>query len=209
MATWRSARELLAAVLAKYRELPGYSDTGHVITRVDGREHICKFQTAFNSNGDFRFAFERPHPYRPLRHRVSQHVVGQVSGNAYMASSGYTGPTTVKHWPDISMPVAAATGISSGAAHTIGRLLFPEVGGWSLSELKRPRFRSPKYVGGVLCYRVTGLQGASRSAVYVGMHDLLIRKFSARNGKTEEVRLGVDIWAKHLPEFFSVPQERT
>jgi len=36
MATYRSAREFMEAVLTRYRELPGYADTGYVITRLPG-----------------------------------------------------------------------------------------------------------------------------------------------------------------------------
>ena len=209
MATFRSAKEFMAAVLARYRELTSYSDSGYVVTRLGKGEHACKFQTALNPNGDFRFAFERPHPYRPLKHKISRYVVGRVSGKSYLASSRYNGATTVEHWSDLSMPIAGATGISSGAAHTIGGLLFPEVGGWAFTDLKRPRLRSPKVIDGVTCYRVTGLQGTNRVSVYVGMQDLLVRKFSHRNGKSGEVRLGVDTGVKHLSEIFCAPREET
>jgi len=136
---------------------------------------------------------------------ISSYVVGRQGGQAYLARLPHSGGTSVSHWPDISMAIAAATGISGGAAHTIGGLLAPETGGWAFSDLRRPRLRSPKLVDGVPCYRVTGLQGSVHVTVYVGIQDLLIRKFLDRKGKGEEVRLGIDIRAVHAPELFRAP----
>jgi len=206
MPTYLSAKEFIAAVMERYRALQVYSDQGHVITRWTGHdEFICSFQTALGPKGDFRFAFQPPRPYWRLRHTISRYMVGRVRGQAYFASARSGGAMTVETWPDLLIPIAAATGISSGAAHTIGRLLFPEISGWSLAELKRPRLRSPKWVDGVLCYQVTGLRGRRRMSVFVGMHDLLIRKIAARNGSREEIRQALDLETVHPDEFFEAP----
>lgn len=206
MPTYLSAKDVIAAVIERYRALQVYSDQGYVITRLPGHdEFICSFQTALGPKGDFRFAFQRPHPYWRLRHKISRHIVGRAHGQAYFASARSGAAMTVETWPDLVIPIAAATGISSGAGHTIGRLLFPEIGGWSLAELKRPRLRSPQWLDGVLCYRVTGLQGRRRMSVFAGMHDLLIRKIAARNGSHEEVRQALDLDTVQPDDFFEVP----
>jgi len=126
MPTYLNAKEFIAAVIDHYRALQVYSDRGHVITRLPGLgEHICSFQTALGPKGDFRFAFQSPHPYWRLRNKISRHIVGRARGQAYFASARSGAAMTVETWPDLVIPIAAATGISSGAAHTTGRLLFP------------------------------------------------------------------------------------
>jgi len=207
MSKYRSAKEFIAAVMERYRTLQVYSDQGHVIIRRAGHEEFrCIFQTALGAGGDFRFAFQRPHPYWPMRHKISRHVVGRSKGQAYLASTYYRKATTVDVWPDFALPIAAATGISMGSAHRIGQLLFPEIGGRSLADLGRPRLRSPKWVDGALCYRVNGLEGNKRVTIFVGMHDLLIRKFAARNGHNEEIRQALDLHTVHPATHFEMPK---
>lgn len=195
MPSYASARELMDAVMARYRALPDYSDRGFVTARRRGRDHVIVFETAYEASGDFRFTFDRPHPYRPLRHVVTRFVVGRRGGEAYLDRRASDGDVSTQVEPDFNLAIAGATGTSYGAAHTIAGLLFPEVTGWSFRELKRPRLRSPQLIDGVWCHRITGLQHRARMVIHVGVEDLLIRRIADRRPGSEERRLDVRVSA--------------
>jgi len=206
MASYSSAKEFVSAVIAQYRAMKNYTDTGYVQVRLQAGHYVIYFQTALGEGGDFRFTFDRPHPYRPLRHKVTRQVVGRCRGKSYLSSNSPDGSSSVELIDDFDMAIAGATGISGGAAHTIASLLFDEVGGWSLADLTRPRLRSPKKVDGISCYRVTGLHGRYPVTLFVGIDDLIIRKISCRRLNSDEVRLDVDTLATPAPEYFDVPR---
>lgn len=205
MASYSSAKELLNAVVARYRAMEKYADSGHVRLQMKGNDHFLYFQTARGEGGDFRFSFDCPHPYRPLRHKVRRHVVGRCEGRSYLLS-GWSSGQTLDLPESFGRAIAGATGISGGAAHTIASLMFEEVGGWSFADLKRPRLRSITSVDGVDCYRVTGLQGRLPVTLFVGMGDLIIRKLCCRKLRTEEVRFNIDTSTGHAREYFHVPR---
>ena len=206
MASYSSAKEFVNAVIARYRAMVNYTDTGYVKARLGAADHVIYFQTARGEGGDFRFSFDRPHPYPPLRHRVTRHVVGRCSGKSYFSSNRPDGRNSVVLRDDFGLAIAGASGISVGAAHSIALLLFEEVGGCSFADLKRPRLRSPKEVDGVSCYRVTGLQNRHPVTLFVGIHDLIIRKIAYRRFKIDEIRLNIDTHTVHPPEHFHVPR---
>ncbi|PTT78395.1 hypothetical protein DBR42_23580, partial [Pelomonas sp. HMWF004] len=70
---------------------------------------------------------------------------------------------------------------------------------------KRPRRRAPRQIEGVWCHRITGLQGRRRVVGYVGMDDLLVRKFGDRNGRAEALRWAIDIHQPRPAEHFGMP----
>ena len=206
MAEYSSAKEFVNAVIARYRAMANYADTGYVKVRLGTKDHVIHFQTALGEGGDFRFSFDRPHPYPPLRHLVTRNVVGRCGGRSYSSCSRPDGRNSVVLRDDFGLAIAGATGISGGAVHSIARLLFEEVRGWSFADLKRPRLRSPKEIDGVSCYRVTGLQKRHQVTLFVGVHDLIIRKIAYHRFKSDEVRLNIDTHTVHAPEHFHVPR---
>lgn len=205
MATFDSARALVAAVMARYRALGAYTDEGQVSMRLGRGEHVLTFDTAADARGNFRFAFRSPHPFAPLRHRVTTHVVGRCTGQAYLYSLTPDGQARREDAASLDLAVAGATGISAGAAHTIACLLYPDVGGWTLAQLKRPRRRAPRWVEGVLCHRVTGLQGRTPVVLDIGVDDLLIRRLTRRKGRVVELRRCIDLQAAYAPDHFLPP----
>src|SRR5215831_14278739 len=149
MPLYPNARSYLEAVYQRYRSLDAYGDSG--MSRSVSRRHprICNFETQYQRPGLFRFAFESPHPSRRRRHLFSKCVIGHDGTAPYFYSKHYSGPAGVEQAESLEMAVAGATGISSGTAHTIGALLFAEVGGFNLLDLRRIRFRRDRKVHGV------------------------------------------------------------
>jgi len=205
MPSFSSGRALIAAVMERYRALSAYSDVGQVSTRLRNGEHVLTFETTADAGGNFRFTFQSPHPYWPLRHKVTTHIVGRAQGQSYLYSLTSSGQARLENIAELRSGVAAATGISAGAAHTIAGLLYADVGGWTFANLKRPRRRAPRVVDGVLCHRITGLQGRTPVVVYVGVEDLLLRKFADRKSRAVEVRRHVDVDRARPPEHFEMP----
>lgn len=190
MPLFPNAREFLRAVEARYRSLPGYSDTGVSRSFSSRRPGICTFETAYAAPRRFRFAFETPHPYRSLAHQVSRDAIGTDGESVYFYSRSYDGSVDIEHPESLLMAVAGATGISSGTAHTIGALLFEEVAGFRLTDMRRIRFRPIREFDRVKCVAVSGLHpgGRGRVTAWFGAEDLLLRRLVRYRMKSEELR---------------------
>lgn len=139
MSSSASAESLIAEIARRYAEMSSYQDEGEVLQALDaGAEPIrTRFTTHFRRPGLFRFAFASPHPFPLLAHVITEHVSGADKRGAYAWTKTYEEDPEIEDEVSLSMAVAGATGISGGAAHTIGSLLIPEeVGGLSISELR-------------------------------------------------------------------------
>lgn len=208
MAMYRSARECLSAVAAHYATLRSYSDEGIVRRRARNAAPDCWFNTRF-AHGKFRFQFTTPHPYRKLRHVLSECVVGTDGVTPYFWSRHYSGAPMLDREERIEMVVAGATGISRGSAHTIGALLLKDVGGFStFRDLRRPRFRQMQDWDGVPCYRISGLHPfGHRYTLWIGQHDLLLRRILRHErSNREELRRNIRINEPIPEDTFAVPQ---
>lgn len=184
-----NARAYLEAVHAHHRALPAYSDTGWSRPLSPRQPGVCRFETRYLGPGLFRFAFERPHPFPPLKHIVSRSVVGHDGDSAYLHTQDGSRPATLSRPGSLDLAVAMATGISSGTAHTIGALLLAEVGGWNLLDLRRLRFRRQRIVAGVRCVCVSGLHPrGGRVSAWFGADDMLLRRLIDSRAGTEERR---------------------
>jgi hypothetical protein len=184
-----SARAYLEAVHAHHRALPAYGDTGWSRPLSPRQPGVCRFETRYLSPGYFRFAFERPHPFPPLKHKITRSVVGHDGDSAYLHTQHDGRPASLSRPGSLDLAVAMATGISSGTAHTIGALLFAEVGGWSLLDLRRLRFRRQRVVSGVRCVCVSGIHPrGGRVSAWFGAEDMLLRRLIDGRTGTEEVR---------------------
>jgi hypothetical protein len=194
MTTYRNAREFLEAVVRTYRELDSYSDTGKSHRPNCRRERLCTFRTAFRAPTDFRFEFESPHPYRKLKDLGAKTVVGIHGANPYYFVQSYRGEKMLERPDSLDLAVAGATGVSSGTAHTIAALLFSEVSGFTLLDLKRLRFRKDRVVDGVNCKAVSGLHPrGGRWTAWFGESDLLLRRQVRVKFRTEELRTGIHV----------------
>lgn len=190
MARHPNARAYLQAVHAHYRSLQAYSDSGLSRAMDPRRPHVCRFETRYLAPGLFRFAFERAHPSPNLKHRVSRSVVGHDGDSAYLHVQHHGRPATLNRPGSLDIALAMATGISSGTAHTIGALLFADVSGWSLLDLRRLRFRHHRIVAGVRCVCVSGIHPrGGRVSAWFGADDMLLRRLLDSRLGAEELRV--------------------
>lgn len=191
------AREVLREMVARYTSLTSYSDTGRVtcLRPETGDENRIAFSTLYKSPSYFRFAFTRPHAYRPLRHLATQHVAGFDGTSGYVTMKGYDGRMTDKFPITLSSAVAHATGISRGSAHTIGRLLLPEVGGRSLVSSLEPTRATDVVVDDTPFYiiKTRGARGDLEEELWIEKSSFLLRKLISRREDRESTEMRENI----------------
>ncbi|WP_342118722.1 hypothetical protein [Pseudoduganella sp. OTU4001] len=189
-----NASSFLELVEARYRELHDYADHGQVKRAGPGGE--CNFTTDYHQGGTFRFRAWFGHPYRPLRHMIFRHEIGMDQSKApYSVSQFHEDAAQRREEESLAMAIAGATGISHGSAHTIGTLLFQDVGGMPLKNWKRLRFRRMRDVDGVLCITISGRRpSAGRMLACFGAEDLLLRRLQWKftKGHRSEKRRVID-----------------
>src|ERR1700729_2786458 len=136
----KEARQLLEQVAATYTSMSSYADAGCVSQHLQPSDSVLQtdFSTLYAAPDLFRFEFSRRHPYPPLRHLVTRHVVGFDGFGAYALRQEYDMPPTLQTRQDLSHAVSRVAGASSGSAHNIARLL-KQVHGLSILDLLEPR----------------------------------------------------------------------
>ncbi len=209
MSRYANAREFLQAVMNRYRSISGYSDEGVSYSYGRGHRSVCTFRSDYRQPRLFRFSFSRSHPYKPLSHIITSYAIGSDGKQAYFYSRSFEGKEELELEKSLEMAVAGATGISSGTAHTIGELLFDEIGGFSFLDLKRIRFRRTREIDGVHCVAISGLHpNGGRITAWFGVDDLLLRRKLRKHsrGKTDELRFRVKSDSACSPEFFYIPK---
>src|SRR6185312_13830343 len=145
--------ELLAATEEGYRSISVYRDRGRVTVRTGGA-------TPFVDERAFATEFIRPDPFRfelQYRHhagaRLRKFVVCAASGDTrieWNVAQQYRQPNS------LSAALAAATGISYGAARAIPGLLMEEVGGRKATDLTGVISLGDDLLDGVACHRIVG-----------------------------------------------------
>jgi len=154
-----AAREILSAMAKAYADCTSYRDTGTVSTKFSSlgtvsadsfggeRSNRLEFKTAFVRGGSFRFEYSD--------------LDGHAAHKPYIiASDG----KTVRSWwhvkpgvetaASLGMAIAGATGVSSGSAHHIPRLLLPEIDGWPLTAVVDPRLDGEETLDGHVCLKL-------------------------------------------------------
>lgn len=190
-------RALIERIVARYRSLRSYSDRGTVRDLSASRDAV-RFSTAYRQPTKFRFEFESPHPYGPLRHKSSRCQIGHDGGAPYFWSCSYDGEKKLERQEPFDLVVAGATGISRASAHTIAALLFPSIGGLEFLRLKSIRSYRGKVVCGVPCLGVTAKHPAGgRIDMFFGQRDLLLRRLDYRRFKQSQTRRVVRTSASH------------
>jgi hypothetical protein len=193
MANGAEARQLLEEVVKTYASMESYSDVGSVTQQVHPGDPVLRmeFSTLYKRPNLFRFEFSRPHPYPPLRHLVTRHVVGYDGFGAYTLQRGHESEPTLQTRDDLSHAVAGATGVSSGSAHNIGRLLLQEVTGLSILDLVDPQFGAEMEIAGAPCYSISAkLPKGGERELCIERGTLLVRRVRTRYGSApaEELR---------------------
>ena len=146
---------------AIYAACQSYMDEGEVNTifiQNKSRRIVTKpFCTAFVRPSSFRFEF---------RNRYSE----EEEWERYVV---WTDGISVKTWwtvhpgvyinSSLSRAIAGATGVSSGSAHNIPRLLMPdEIGGSALSSIMDWKLLREEEVGSIIAYVIEGRRHSDR-----------------------------------------------
>jgi hypothetical protein len=156
MPTADHAKALLEEVAARYASITSYADCGTVDTQLidNGPVFTTLFSTLYKKPSLYRFEFQRPHPYPPLQNIITRHAVVFDGSTAYTSKqTGADAPQT-EFAESFSLAIAAATGVSAGSAHRIGRLLIPAIGGYSILDLVDLRQGMDTVVDATPCYSV-------------------------------------------------------
>jgi hypothetical protein len=175
------AEDLLRDMANLYASMASYADSGAVHTKLDasGLPYSQSFSTVFKRPALFRFEFWRPHPYERLRSLVTRHVAGFDGRAAYFVTQRPDAAPVREERPSLSTAVAGATGISGGSAHTIARLLLPDVGGLSILDLVGASFNPERpTIDGIACHSVTAQhpQSGAPTEFWIEKDSLLLRK---------------------------------
>lgn len=208
MTSYRNAQECLAAIASHYKSLENYSDVGVVREMGLSGEISCWFDTQYIRPNQFRFQFTTPHPYKPLRHIVHKAIIGSDGCTPYFYKDYPHVGSNLEIEESLALAVAGATGISKGTAKSIADLLLESIGGFSLTMLKRTRFRKNRSFEGQICSRISGLHPhprGGRFTIWFGTHDLLIRKIIKHKFKHEEIRTNIRTNIHLEKELFDLP----
>ncbi len=182
------APTLLRRVVKAYAALNSYQDSG-TVTRYDGSDspYQTPFMTAYQSPSLFRFSFSRPHPYPPLRHIVTKVDLGFDGTAAFYVTKRYDKPPMSQPTQDLNEAIARATGISSGAAHTISQLLLRDISGFSILELVEARSLDDTRFNGIECHLISAQHPKGGEwRFWIEKDTLLIRKLRTYPGAQDE-----------------------
>jgi hypothetical protein len=192
------AVDVLRNMVRLYAAFDSYRDTGYVTTTFaeSGVVHRRSFSTLYQQPSLFRFTFFSPHPFPPLAHIMTEHVAGFDGTEGYIGRKGPEDLRAVRTVTSLKLAIARATGISSGSARTIGRLLLPDVDGLSVLDLLNPRFNPDTGVDGAICYSITAEhpKGGERE-LWIEKDTFLLRKIIGlrETARSEEVRENIHV----------------
>ena len=198
-----SAGDLLSKMARTHASMKSYTDRGVVRLYLipNSSPNETTFETAFERPARFRFAWVMHHPFPPLRHIAWPAVVWSDGADSYSRYDYGLGPPVTEKVESLGMAIAGATGVSNGAAHTVPRLLMPEIGGTSVADLKSGTVVGIESVEGEPCYHVVGEARIGQTDVWIGTKDSLIRKVQERLSSTlqEEIRRDIHV-GEEIPQ---------
>jgi hypothetical protein len=191
------AKDVLRSVVEKYASIGSYSDTGQVTTRIaaTGLVHRITFSTVYQRPSLFRFTFFRPHAHPPLGHLMTEHAAGYDGTVGYCVAKRSDGTTARRSPISLEIAIARATGVSSGSAHTIGRLLLPQVQGQSILDLVDAQRGEDVAINGTSCYSITAraARGDRQQEFWIEKDSCLLRQRITRSEQSESVEVRENI----------------
>jgi len=192
-----NATDVLRMLGSLYASMISYSDRGLSTRRArSGTFRQTPFSTLYQKPSLFRFECSRPHPYPPLGHIVTQHVIGFDGTTAYSRIKTDGNPETATSVENLSLAIAAAVPTSYGASLTVARLLVPEVEGFSILDLTDPQIKEETHIDGIVCYAIAARhpKGADYE-LWVERDSLYLRKVIQTSGqdRREEVRASIRV----------------
>ncbi|HEY0073657.1 MAG TPA: hypothetical protein VGB77_06105 [Abditibacteriaceae bacterium] len=175
------AKQIVDRMAAMYAACQSYMDEGEVNTifiQNKGRRIVTKpFCTAFVRPSNFRFEFRDRHSEEEEWQRY------MVWTDGISVKTWWTVRPGVEIKPSLSRAIAGATGVSSGSAHNIPKLLMPdEITGSALSSVVEWKLLREEDVGSITAYVIEGRRHGDRlTTFWVDKRTLLILKiFSQR-----------------------------
>lgn len=176
------AQALLQQSRSAYAALKSYRDQGTVRYDVLGSTQEVRFETVFVRPDRFRFEWSKGHPFPPLRSMTTRTAIWFDGEAAFWWQRDSFKRETQSRMESLSRAVAGATGVSSGAAHTIATLLLPDLWGADKFGDSLLNLRDAKHVGegvvdAVPCERVAGVDWRDEPVeLWIGRHDRVIRR---------------------------------
>lgn len=173
-----TASVLLSMVEDRYKQIRTYRDHGLLLARYEGEEKPDEiiFKTWFVRPAKFRFewVWKTESAVASKMLNSSQVVLNNESG----AFSFDSNTGQFQHEESFRLSIAAATGVSLGAVHTVISLLLPDLGGSGILGLQQPVL-SDLILNGERQFRLTGrCSDGSIQELFIGAEDLLIRRLN-------------------------------
>lgn len=170
----------LEACAKVYKEAKNYRDEGKVTQVLKTAQTITSvkpFATAFERGGRFRWQFRDS--VMPGGKADQKYTIWSKDGESF--SSYWTLMRKREDGQTLSMPLAGATGISSGAATVVVPMLVPDLTKEfraGTTQVQNPIDAGKETVNGVECWKISGTQQISNAKVTLWLGpDYLIRKF--------------------------------
>jgi len=191
-----TAERILKNVQDAYLGFDSYSDIGTVERVPPIGESSVEFKTYFVRPMKFRFEWSDWHPHWGKEHAARQSMIWSDGNHSYSWLLGEV----------ISEPVlralAGASGISSGAALKILRLLNPEWAGsnpvWY--KMQDSRLVNEEVVDNICCSHLLGKTlKPDDTEVWIDKYDQTIRRLRINTNMTAEEH--VEQWASRLADF--------
>lgn len=186
-----TAQQIIQRMGQTYASCKSYRDTGTVTSvyhepQVEGMQSVTHFQTAFARPDRFRFGYSTSREAGVLSDRM---IVWTSKGKVHTWWNVEPKVTTEE---SLSMAIAGATGVSSGSAHTVPRLLMPnKVSGWPLTELSSPKLVGTESVGGTICYKIESNGARQSTTAWIAKQSYLITKIVEKPKKLKVVETTV------------------
>ncbi len=173
-------QQRLDACVKVYKEAKTYRDEGKVTQVLKSAQTITSvkpFATAFERGGRFRWQFRDS--VMPGGKADQKYTIWSTDGKSF--SSYWTLMRKRADGQPLSMPLAGATGISSGAATIVVPMLVPDLTqDWrsGTTQIQSPVDGGRETINGVECWKISGTQEISDAKITLWLGpDHLVRKF--------------------------------
>ena len=162
--------KLYQQLIGRYQGLTSYQDEGTAVSYLGEKKskQTLLFKTHFHDPYQLRFEFITYHPYGPLNHIKTKHVILHNEGACYSVRN-----EEVEEETSLGMMIAGATGISDGVALIVPTLLMNQ-GQW---VGKDPVLTGEEEIDGRLCHHLQiNIWNGMVWNIWISKDDILIRR---------------------------------
>jgi hypothetical protein len=166
-----TARTIIEKMASQYSTAMSYQDSGLVettfLSATGSRLEELPFNTYFRRPRFFRFEWIEALP------TPTKHVIWCDGRHAYK----YRDPDIFEDEEKLSLAISGASGLTSGASHTIPRLLIDEMVGFVLTDLTNLSLEGSDVFEGQECFVIKGIHPmGDTNELWIGKTDFLLRK---------------------------------